>query len=152
MITRLTLPGVLIFGLLIGSVWASSTFQETADVGTVSTPKGQGLLLAANVAVRITAPISSLNLKEPVNIAELSLPAYPATLRNAGIVGECEVLFDLNEDGSLGNIRPGRSSNQEFTDASLEAVKKWKMSPIKQFSKPKVIPATAIFVFSIYRD
>jgi TonB family protein len=62
------------------------------------------------------------------------------------------VLFDLNEDGSLGNIRPGRSSNQEFTDASLEAVKKWKMSPIKQFSKPKVIPATAIFVFSIYRD
>ena len=49
MITRLTLPGVLIFGLLIGSVWASSTFQETADVGTVSTPKGQGLLLAARM-------------------------------------------------------------------------------------------------------
>ena len=55
-------------------------------------------------------------------------PNYPIRAAERGIEGECDVLFDLNENGTPFNIRP-TCSNSIFNSAVVKAVQKWKYQP-----------------------
>jgi len=151
MITRITFVRILLlFVLSLGPVLAETSFPEEPVFGQVKLPEGQGLLAAVGIGVRVSAP--SLHLKERVKLNELPLPSYPAALLNGGITGKCDVLFELNEDGSVTHVRVGHSANPEFGDAAVAAVKKWKLEPLQNLSGPEILTVTAVFVFSIYNE
>jgi TonB family protein len=119
-------------------------------VGHVTTDRGEGLMAACGVAVKITA--KQLHLAEEVHPRELQLPRYPESLYNQGVTGQCEILFKLQNDGSLRDIRPGRATQSELSDAALKVVKLWKFAPIKQFGNRGEIAASATFVFMIFSE
>ncbi len=55
-------------------------------------------------------------------------PIYPIRAAERGIEGECDVLFDINENGVPFNIRP-TCTNSIFIYAVKKAVQKWKYQP-----------------------
>ena len=139
--------GAVAFALASASQ-GEPVFQENPVYGDVITQPGQNLLVAFNVGVKLTT--TGWHLKKQVELGTLAMPAYPASLFNAGITGEAEIVFDLKEDGSVANARVSRSIEPEFGVASLSAVKGWKLEPLQWISGAKTVSVTAKFVFSIF--
>lgn len=129
---------------------AKDGFPAEPVFGHVQLPENERLLMACGVGMKITAP--ALHLKERAAVSELPLPSYPAVLFNAGIVGKSEVLFSIQPDGTVTEIRAGKSTHAEFGDAALSAVRKWKFQPLQQNGTEKFLSVSVSFIFSIYSD
>jgi len=129
---------------------AESSFSDEPVYGNVEVKKGEGLLVAYSIGVKVAA--ANLHLRERATIGALPLPTYPAALLNAAITGKCEVCFELQADGSLSNVRVESSTHAELSTASLLAVKQWRFEPLKQNGGEKVVKGVITFVFSIYSD
>jgi TonB family protein len=71
---------------------------------------------------------------------------------NIGVYGKCEIVFDLNADGSVDNVRIGSSPNLEFAEVAMPIVKNWKLEPLKERRDLKPVTITATFIFSIYSE
>lgn len=65
-----------------------------------------------------------------------SPPAYPAHLREQGIVGKVNVLVTVNEQGTPGEPAVDFASLAEFGPPALAAVATWKFSPTLVDGKP----------------
>ena len=65
----------------------------------------------------------------PVRTEEPRLSAALMRERPSGVV---RVAFDLNRDGSTGNVKVVSSSNRALNRASVEAVSNWKFQPVDE--------------------
>jgi TonB family protein len=127
-----------------------AVFSPEAVYGEAKAPNGQSILTAFSVGVRLTA--SEFKISERVRFEKLPLPSYPTAMLNIGVYGKCEIVFDLNADGSVDNVRIGSSPNLEFAEVAMPIVKNWKLEPLKERRDLKPVTITATFIFSIYSE
>ncbi len=99
--------------------------------------------------VSVALKATGLQLRGEASLGSFVMPTYPEERLNEGSQGECEVMFALKEDGSVAQIKAGRSSGQDFTDSALAAVSKWKFPRWKWIEKPKPVSVTATFYFRL---
>ena len=57
-------------------------------------------------------------------------PAYPKMLETARIPGTVVLDAVIHRDGTIGDITVLRSTNQQFTQAAIDAVKQWRYTPL----------------------
>ena len=62
-------------------------------------------------------------------------PEYPFALRSAGIEGHAMVEFDVDATGQVVSARALSSTQREFEDAAVRAVRKWRFEPGKRHGK-----------------
>jgi len=79
-------------------------------------------------------------------------PSYPAYARRKGIEGKVILRFEINNDGSLGEITVVQSvmtGRRGLDQATINAIKKWEFSPAMRHGEP--VPSVMIlpFVFSL---
>jgi TonB family protein len=85
---------------------------------------GLGTLLLAEDAKKIPTDEAMSALVTKVN------PEYPALARQLKLSGQVEVLANIDEDGSVGDVTTV-SGNPVLAKAVVDAVKKWKFKPFK---------------------
>lgn len=66
--------------------------------------------------------------KRPEVISSVS-PVYPDSLRRARVEGTVTLVFVLDENGRVEDLRVEQSSRPEFEKPALEAVRRWKFRP-----------------------
>jgi len=64
------------------------------------------------------------------------MPAYPAALREAGVVGGAVLELKVDATGKLVHMTTLRASHPEFETAAKEALAKWQFAPALQDGKP----------------
>jgi len=57
-------------------------------------------------------------------------PVYPAVMQSARINGLVVLDAIIHADGTIGDVTLLRSTNEAFTRSAIDAVKKWKYTPI----------------------
>ena len=62
-------------------------------------------------------------------------PRYPLELKKAKITGSVVLLFVLNEEGRVEDLRIESSSRPEFEKPALDAVRKWRFKPGTRYGK-----------------
>jgi TonB family protein len=87
-------------------------------------------LFAHDISVRIAlkSRLSEYRQQFPRPISQ-PLPEYPMKWREEGVTGEATLRFTVTERGAITGVQAIKSSQKEFADASLAAVKKWTFLP-----------------------
>ena len=79
-------------------------------------------------------------------------PKYPAILKQAGIEGEVHLKVRVDEQGKVANVEVVKSSREEFTNATMEAVRQWEFTPATDNGKPVTAEVTVPFKFTLGAD
>jgi TonB family protein len=74
-------------------------------------------------------------------------PTYPENLYHAGVEGDADIVFDVDERGSATNVIVRSASRPEFGEAAAEAVLKWQFEPGQREGKPSRFRVTVPFNF-----
>ena len=88
--------------------------------------------------VPVPEPLVSLPTPEPVPPrlevipVQTDDPRLPSTLLRQRPSGVVRVAFDLNPDGSTGNVKVVSSTNRALNRPSIEAVSNWKFQPVDE--------------------
>lgn len=56
-------------------------------------------------------------------------PAYPPIMRTARMTGQVVLDAIINPDGTIGDVKVLRSTNDAFAQSAIAAVKQWRYSP-----------------------
>ena len=91
-----------------------------------------GYLLTLIVAVIAWAGVSARAETEPPVPVRMVPPEYPYELRRAGISGVVTLTVEIDETGAVQNCQVQKSTNQEFEQPALDAVRKWKFKPARR--------------------
>jgi protein TonB len=68
------------------------------------------------------------------------LPRYPESARRQGITGTTTLLFEVLENGRVGDVRVEASAGHPDLDqAAAEAIKKWRFEPARRGSQPVAV-------------
>jgi protein TonB len=68
------------------------------------------------------------------------LPRYPESARRQGITGTTLLLFEVLENGRVGDVQVERSAGHPDLDlAAVEAIKKWRFEPARRGSRPVAV-------------
>jgi len=62
-------------------------------------------------------------------------PVYPHSMKRQGIEGKVWLLFIVDETGNVRRPRVEKSTNKEFDDAALRAIRQWKFEPGEKDNK-----------------
>lgn len=96
---------------------------------------------AISIPVIKAGTVFGAGIKDLFNVKDLdqqpqprlrAQPRYPAELKRQGITGECLVEFIIDTNGNIVAAQIVRSTNREFENAALEAVRKWTYRPGKK--------------------
>jgi periplasmic protein TonB len=63
-------------------------------------------------------------------------PEYPTALKREGVSGVVAVRVVIDETGAVAECSVVKSSNPEFNQPALDAVKKWKFKPAQKDGNP----------------
>lgn len=63
-------------------------------------------------------------------------PEYPDAMRRGGVSGVVALKVEIDETGAVSNCSVSKSSNAEFEQPALKAVKNWKFTPAKKDGAP----------------
>lgn len=63
-------------------------------------------------------------------------PEYPDKMRRDGVSGVVAIKVEIDENGAVSNCSVAKSSNAEFEQPALKAVKNWKFTPAKKDGAP----------------
>ena len=87
---------------------------------------------------------------EKAKITRRPEPAYPARLRRKRLSGEVKLRMVLRPDGRVADIEILESSHEAFSEASIEAAKKFRFEPATKGGCPVAQSAVIINHYSIY--
>jgi len=76
-------------------------------------------------------------------------PEYPKQLKREGVSGVVAVSIVIDETGAVIGSSVVKSTNPDFNDATLDAVKKWKFKPALIDGKPVKMRVTLPIKFSL---
>jgi len=76
-------------------------------------------------------------------------PDYPEQLKRSGVSGVVAVTIIIDETGKVISSNVVKSSNPDFNEAALTAVKKWKFKPGIKDGQPVKIRVTFPIKFSL---
>ncbi len=63
-------------------------------------------------------------------------PEYPDSMRRSGVTGMVALKVEIDETGAVTNCSVSKSSNTEFEEPALKAVRSWKFTPAKKDGAP----------------
>ncbi len=110
--------------------------------------------LPQNISVHITLKSESTKSRQrtPQPIAQ-ALPEYPRQLRKELVTGEATLRFTVTAEGKIITLHVVNSSQKEFGDAAIAAVKKWTFDPGLDVDGKSAIPVQMEFLFVFeFRD
>jgi periplasmic protein TonB len=68
------------------------------------------------------------------------LPRYPESARRQGITGTTTLLFEVLENGRVGEVQVELSAGHPDLDlAAAEAIKKWRFEPARRGNRPVAV-------------
>jgi len=79
-------------------------------------------------------------------------PIYPYAYRRAGIIGEVVVEFIVDADGAVQQAQVRQATSQEFGDAVIAAVSKWRFTPAMKDGQPVAVAMQVPITFSYSDD
>jgi TonB family protein len=100
--------------------------------GCASAPEGAGGA-AQTPAVKVHS-IADVQVIPKVSYAVA--PQYPFTLPKAGIHAEVILWAVVYADGTVGELNVESSTNDEFNQSAIDAVKQWKFLPALRNDEP----------------
>jgi protein TonB len=86
--------------------------------------------------------------KEPM-VVETAVPEYPDIARRVGMEGNVIVQVLLDKEGKVKKVLPLKTSEEIFTDAALDAAKKWVFTPALMNGKPVQVWVAIPFRFRL---
>ena len=111
--------------------------QLTLDQINMALNAGDGGMSASGVSVQVfdiadsfddmIFEISDLD-QAPVAIVQIA-PVYPPKLKRNRVQGTVQVVFIVDENGNVKRPSIEKSSNREFNENALKAVRQWKFEP-----------------------
>jgi len=69
------------------------------------------------------------DLDNPPRPLVQAAPVYPHNLKRQGVEGKVWLIFIVDETGNVRRPRVEKSTNREFDDAALRAIRQWKFEP-----------------------
>jgi periplasmic protein TonB len=82
-----------------------------------------------SVAEQMAQALDVSDLDKPPSVVSSVPPTYPAGLRRARIEGTVVLIFVLNETGRVEDPRVESSSQVEFEQPAMDAVRRWRFRP-----------------------
>lgn len=79
--------------------------------------------------------VSARAAMEPAVPVRTVAPAYPDEMRRAGISGVVSLYFVIDESGNVENPKVMKSTNAQFEQPALDAIRKWKFKPARRDGK-----------------
>lgn len=98
-------------------------------------PRGLALLLGFGV---LASPSWATDARDPVppRPIDRSTPSYPEDLYKAGIEGDADIAFEVDETGKTQNPVIRFATHPEFGQAAADAVVNWRFQPGLRQGKP----------------
>jgi len=113
--------------------------QLTLEQLDLALNPGMGGDLAGDFALPgFSSDDSKLNLDDIFDLNEVDQkpkavkqvkPTFPRNLQRKGVSGAVRVIFVVDQNGDVGDITIVKTSHEEFADAVLEVLPKWKFEP-----------------------
>jgi protein TonB len=63
-------------------------------------------------------------------------PEYPNKLKQHGVTGLVALRVDIDESGAVTDCAVSKSSNADFNEAAIQAVKNWRFIPAQKDGNP----------------
>ena len=86
--------------------------------------------------------------KEPM-VVETAVPEYPEIAQRVGMEGNVIFQVLLDKEGKVKKVLPLKTSEEIFTDAALDAAKKWVFTPALMNGKPVQVWVAIPFRFRL---
>ncbi|MFM1942863.1 MAG: hypothetical protein RI897_1845 [Verrucomicrobiota bacterium] len=99
-------------------------------LGISSLAGGEGL------AQEMVEALDVSDLDQAPSIVSSVPPTYPAALKKAKVEGAVVLVFVLDEQGRVADLRVESSSHPEFEAPALNAVKRWRFRPGEKNGQP----------------
>lgn len=103
-------------------------------------------LLFVSPLAASTADNSAVQPAQPVTTVA---PKYPYLQRRAEAPAEVTVVFTVDAAGKVARADVTRSTNRDFNEATLDAIKRWNFVPAIKDGKPVATRLEQTFVFSV---
>ena len=116
-------------------------FRASVELAVCGCVLGAAQMLAQDAPKRLTKPEAAAAIAHKVQ------PQYNAVAQQLKLEGQVELEAMLSEDGSVEDVRVV-SGNPVLTRIAVEAVKKWKFTPITEGGKPVKALAPVALVFT----
>ncbi len=76
-------------------------------------------------------------------------PRYPLDLQRAGISGSVDLVFVVNQDGSVSDIKVERADHRALEQPALEAVRTWRFVPGEHDGQPARVMVRQTLQFEV---
>jgi protein TonB len=96
----------------------------------------------------VPAALAQTKAEPPVPVRTIA-PEYPHVMRRDGVSGIVTVRCTVDEKGDVVDPVVEKSSNREFEEPALNALKKWKFKPARQDGNPVAIKVSIPVKFSV---
>lgn len=139
---------------------AAAVGKKVSGITMLASAEMQGSGRVANAPLPsnfdITSEINSILPSGPVNppsVIKKVKPIYPEEARVAGIEGKTVLKVTILFGGTIGEIKILQSSGRDdFDQAAVECVKKWKFKPAMQSGIRVAMPVQIPITFEISND
>ena len=107
------------------------------------------LALLLLVVSPLAASPAETSAVQPAQAVTTAQPKYPYLERRAQAAAEVTVDFTVDVRGKVAGAKITNTSNREFNEATLAAIKQWTFAPALKDGKPVATQLQQTFVFSV---
>jgi len=93
-----------------------------------------------------TAPPNSGGIKPPIKLVD-KRPNYPSAMANTGIEGRVNLEAVIGVDGAVRTMRTIDTTNAEFEQAAMDAVRQWRFTPTLLTCVPTDVTMNVLIMF-----
>lgn len=84
-------------------------------------------------------------------ILEQHAPAYPAFAQERGVEGDAKIVFTLTADAEITDVHVAKiTGSRLFGEAAMNAIRRWKFTPVTLAGKPVAQQMTVDFAFRLH--
>jgi protein TonB len=100
----------------------------------------------------LTLPAQIRAATEPPVPVRMVPPSFPYDLRRSGVSGVVFINCQIDENGSVQDMKIIKASNDAFSQPAMDALKKWKFKPARRDGNAIAIRVTIPIKFTINDD
>ena len=133
--------------------------QLTLDQINMALDYGDGGMSSSGVSVQVfdiadnfddmIFEIADLD-KPPIPLVKIS-PQYPPELKRNRVQGEVHLIFIVDQFGNVKRPRVSKSTNREFNENAIKAVRQWKFEPGEKDGRQVMTRVRLPLAFSLRR-
>ncbi|HVU33324.1 MAG TPA: energy transducer TonB [Opitutaceae bacterium] len=96
----------------------------------------KNVVCLAAVMFALAVPVIAQSKLEPPVPVRTVAPDYPEDLKREGVAGLVVVQCTIDAQGNVDQPQVQKSSNKEFEQPAIDAIKRWKFKPAKLDGNP----------------